>query len=32
MNSTTGRAGIIRARDDAGGMDKLVSNPDDHGC
>lgn len=24
MNSTTGRAGLIRARDDAGGMDKLV--------
>ncbi|OAQ94107.1 transcriptional activator (PtaC) [Purpureocillium lilacinum] len=25
MNSTTGRAGVIRARDDAGNMDKLVS-------
>lgn len=25
MNAGTGRAGIIRARDDAGSMDKLVS-------
>lgn len=24
MNSNTGRAGVIRARDDAGSMDKLV--------
>lgn len=27
MNETSGRAGVIRARDDASSVDKLVSRP-----